>query len=119
MHFLTLSKVSTSCIRLTFYGLVIKAKLKLSMHATQTNNGVKVQLHVFLNSVLNEGGRSYSHDAQCVQTNTAGTHWAERYVGPWARRDAMNQKFLISDGYRSVWGSEWWGIMGQLAARCV
>ena len=74
MQFLTLSMVSTSCIRLPFYGLVIRAKLKLSLHATQTDDGVQVQTHVFLNSVVNEGGPSSSHDDQFVRTNTAGTH---------------------------------------------
>ena len=33
---------------ITFYGLVMKVKLKLSLHATQTYDGVQVQLHVFL-----------------------------------------------------------------------
>ena len=49
LQFLTLSMVSTSSIRITFYGLVMKVKLKLSLHATQTYDGVQVQLHVFLN----------------------------------------------------------------------
>ena len=94
MHFLTFSMVSTSCISLTFYGLVITAKLKLSLHATHTYDEVQVQLHVFLNSVLNEGGRSSSQDGQCVRTNTARTHWTERRFGPTTRHDAMNQTFL-------------------------
>jgi hypothetical protein len=38
MQFLDLSMVSTSYIRLTLYGLLIKAKLKLSPHAMQTND---------------------------------------------------------------------------------
>jgi hypothetical protein len=101
MQFLTSSMVSTSYIRLTLYYLLIKAKLKLSLHATQTNDGAKVQLHVFLNSALNEGGRSSSHDGQCVRTNTAGTHWAARCVGLWARRDAMNKTSFVSDRYRT------------------
>ena len=101
MQFLTLSTVSTSCIRFTLYGLVIKPKLKLTLHATQTYGGVQVQLHVFLNSILNEGGLSSSHDGQCVRTNTAGTHWAEKCVSPSARRDAMNRTSQVSDGNRA------------------
>ena len=98
MQFLTLSMVSTSCIRLTFYGLVITAKLNLSLHATQTYDEVQVQLHVFLNSVLNEGGRSFSYDGQCVRTNNVGTHWTERSLGPTTRPDAKNQTFLLLMG---------------------
>ena len=94
MQFRTLSTVSTSCIRLTFCRLVIKAKLQLSLHATQTYGGVQTQLHVFLNSVQNEGGRSSSHDGQCVRTNTVSTHWTERCLGRTRRRDATNQTYL-------------------------
>jgi hypothetical protein len=65
--------VSTSCIRLPFYSLVIKAQLKLSLHDTQTYDGVQVQLHVFLNPVLNEDGQSSSHDGRYVRKNTACT----------------------------------------------
>jgi len=89
MQFLTLSMVSTPCMRLTLYGLLIKAKLKLSLHVTQTNDAVKVQLHVFLNSVLNEGRRSSSHDGQWVRTNSAGSHWTEIRFGPWVIREAI------------------------------
>ena len=89
MQFLNSSKVSTSYIRLTFYSLLIKAKLKLSLHVTQTNDAVKVQLHVFLNSVLNEGRRSSSHDGQWVRTNSAGSHWTEIRFGPWVIREAI------------------------------
>jgi len=102
MQFLTLSMVSTSCIRLTFYGLVITAKLNLFLHATQTYDEVQVQLHVFLNSVLNEGGRPSSHDGQCVRKNTARTHWTGKCLGPIVRLEAKNQTSLISDENRAA-----------------
>jgi hypothetical protein len=97
-QFLTLSMVSTSCIRLSLYGLVIQAKLKLYPHATQTYDGAEIQLHVFLKCTKRRWAVIFTRWP--VRPDKAGKHWAARCVGPRVRRDAKNQT-SVSDGNRT------------------